>query len=192
MLTRNLASRVLEDTEQEKARFVALNKLNSGVAQKMADFFHFTEQTLATSYGSAPQTEMVPDTIAVFGSTPNKDGTPSPLLLDRLKKTKEMADRFPNAKIIVSGGAVKTEFAEADVMAKWLRENGIAKERLLLDPEARDTPGNAIGIITLMKTYQGKKVLGIGTLQHIPRATAVLKGYAQHIGYPIEMDSVGG
>lgn len=68
----------------------------------------------------------------------------------------------------------------------------LKKDRLLLDPVARDTPGNAVGIIKLMQTYNGKKVLGIGTLQHIPRATAVLKGYAQHIGYPIEMDSVGG
>ncbi|HHW7518643.1 YdcF family protein [Mannheimia haemolytica] len=187
-----LASRVLEDTEQETARLSALKQLAPEVAQRMTDFFAFTEQTLAASYGNEPQTAMIPDTIAVFGSTPNKDGTPSPLLLDRLQKTKEMAQKFPQAKIIVSGGAVKTEFAEADVMAKWLSENGIEKDRLLLDPVARDTPGNAVGIIKLMQTYNGKKVLGIGTLQHIPRATAVLKGYAQHIGYPIEIDSVGG
>ncbi|MFA9488608.1 MULTISPECIES: YdcF family protein [unclassified Mannheimia] len=187
-----LAARVLEDSEQEAARYSALKQLNPDVAQRMADILTFTEQTLAERYGNEPQTDMVPDTIAVFGSTPNKDGTPSPLLLDRLEKTKEMAEKFPHAKIIVSGGAVKTEFAEADVMAKWLSENGIEKDRLLLDPVARDTPGNAIGIIQLMKNYNGRKVLGIGTLQHIPRATAVLKGYAQHIGYPIEMDSVGG
>lgn len=187
-----LAARVLEDREQENARFVALRQLDQNVAQRMADFLAFTEQTLAANYSNEPQTAMIPDTIAVFGSTPNKDGTPSPLLLDRLQKTREMAQKFPQAKIIVSGGAVKTEFAEAEVMAKWLSENGIEKDRILLDPVARDTPGNAIGIINIMRTYNGKKVLGIGTLQHIPRATAVLKGYARHIGYLIEMDSVGG
>lgn len=58
-------------------------------------------------------------------------------MLDRLQKTKEMAQKFPQAKIIVSGGAVKTEFAEADVMAKWLSENGIEKTvcYLILLPE---------------------------------------------------------
>ena len=187
-----LASRALENPEQENARLQALKQLNPKVAERMAQFLKFTEQTIFARYGTEPQTAMIPDTIAVFGSSPNKDGSPSPQLLDRLQKTKEMAEKYPHAKIILSGGPVKTEFSEADVMAKWLTENGVAKDRLLLDPVARDTPGNVIGIINFMKEYNGKKVLGIGTLLHIPRATAVLKGYALHINYPIEIEGVGG
>ena len=34
----------------------------------------------------------------------------------------EIAKRFPDAKLILSGGDVKTEFTEAAVMKEWLVE----------------------------------------------------------------------
>lgn len=64
-------------------------------------------------------------------------------MLSRLEKALEMAERFPDAKLILSGGDVKTEFTEAAVMKEWLVEQGIEETRLLLDEEARDTHGNA-------------------------------------------------
>ena len=42
---------------------------------------------------------ITPDVIAVFGQSPNADGTPSEALLTRLTKTKEMADKYPNVTI---------------------------------------------------------------------------------------------
>lgn len=61
-----LASRVLEDTEQETARLSALKQLAPEVATTNDRLFAFTEQTLAASYGNEPQTAMIPDTIAVL------------------------------------------------------------------------------------------------------------------------------
>lgn len=135
---------------------------------------------------------ITPDVIAVFGQSPNNDGTPSAALLTRLTKAKEMAEKYPNVKIVLSGGPVKTEFAEANVMAKWLKENGIAEERLLLDDQARDTPGNAMGMVNLFKTIDAHNVLCIGTIMHCPRAMTVLMVYGKAIGYDMELDAVGG
>ena len=47
---------------------------------------------------------ITPDVIAVFGQSPNADGTPSEALLTRLTKTKEMADKYPNVKIVLTPG----------------------------------------------------------------------------------------
>ena len=135
---------------------------------------------------------VTPDVIAVFGQSPNADGTPSEALLTRLTKTKEMADKYPNVKIVLSGGPVRTPYAEADVMSKWLIENGVSQDRLLLDELARDTPGNAIGMVNLFKTINAHKILCVGTILHCPRAMTVLTVYGKTIGYDMTIDVVGG
>ena len=103
-----------------------------------------------------------------------------------------MAEKYPDAKIVLSGGPVKTEYAEADVMAKWLKENGISEDRLLLDDQARDTPGNAMGMVELFKTINAHKILCVGTIMHCPRAMTVLLVYGKAIGYEMQLDAVGG
>ena len=103
-----------------------------------------------------------------------------------------MADKYPNVKIVLSGGPVRTPYAEADVMAKWLVENGVSQDRLLLDDLARDTPGNAIGMVNLFKTINAHKILCVGTILHCPRAMTVLTVYGKTIGYDMTIDVVGG
>ncbi|MCQ9123634.1 YdcF family protein [Rodentibacter caecimuris] len=187
-----LAAKTLEDETQVKQRLNALEKRSPQAAQAMRDFFRFTESILQQSFSDQPQSQLSFDAIAVFGQSPNPDGSPSKGLLQRLEKTKEMAEKYPNAKLVLSGGPVKTHYAESDVMAKWLKENGVNPNRFLLDPIARDTPGNAIGMVKLFKQHNLHTILGIGTQLHIPRATAVLKGYADYVGYPLKIDGVGG
>ncbi|OOF66035.1 YdcF family protein [Rodentibacter sp. Ppn85] len=187
-----LAAKTLEDETQVKQRLNALEKRSPQAAQAMQDIFRFTENILQQPFSDQPQSQLSFDAIAVFGQSPNPDGSPSKGLLQRLEKTKEMAAKYPNAKLVLSGGPVKTPYAESDVMAKWLKENGVNPNRFLLDPIARDTPGNAIGMVKLFKQHNLHTVLGVGTQLHIPRATAVLKGYADYVGYPIKIDGVGG
>ena len=113
-------------------------------------------------------------------------------MLSRLEKTLEMAERFPDAMLILSGGDVKTEFTEAAVMKEWLMEQGIEETRMLLDEDARDTYGNAIGIITLCEEIDAHKVMVVGTMLHLPRAVTTLSLYAERVGFEIEVDSAGG
>lgn len=187
-----LAAKTLGDEVEVQRRLVALEKRSPEAARAVAYFLEFTEDVLNHPFGAVPTQSLEFDAIAVFGQSPNSDGTPSKGLLDRLEKAKEMALRYPRAKIVLSGGPVRTPYAESDVMAKWLIENGVDEDRLLLDPAARDTPGNAIGMVELFKRYKLTRILGVGTQLHIPRATAVLKGYGEYVGYPMQVDGVGG
>lgn len=68
-------------------------------------------------------------------------------MLNRLEHGLEMAEKYPDAKIILSGGDVRTEYTEASVMKNWLLEQGVDESRIILDEAARDTYGNAIGTL---------------------------------------------
>lgn len=179
---------------QTSVRLKALNLICPEAYVKMKEILKDCDDNNVNkkNYSGEQLVGITPDAIAVFGQSPNADGTPSEALLTRLTKTKEMADKYPNAKIVLSGGPVKTPFAEADVMAKWLKENGISEDRLLLDDQARDTPGNAMGMVELFKTIDAHKILCVGTIMHCPRAMTVLMVYGKAVGYEMELDAVGG
>lgn len=115
--------------------------------------------------------EAIPvDTIALFGHRFEADGSFSETLLKRLDKTLQMANYYPDARIIVSGGAALSPFLEADRMETWLIEHGIAGGRIYKDSIAKDTVGNVIGIAKLMKELDTKICLAITSLSHLGRA----------------------
>ena len=189
-----LAAKTLESEEQVVARLQALKYVSPKAYEDVAKIFNYVDENSAykINYGSYPLTDMTPEAIAVFGQTPNKDGSPSPALLTRLEKTKEMAERYPNVPIVLSGGPVQTPYSEATVMYKWLKENGVDEKRLILDEIARDTPGNAVGMVKAFKEYNAHKILAIGTILHVPRAKMVLQVYGNAVGYDMTIDTAGG
>ena len=183
---------ILENEEGEKERLLALEKVSGQAADAVRNVLEETDELLKQSYGSEPQTDMIPQAIAVFGQTPKENGKPSAGLLSRLECALELAERFPDAKIILSGGDVKTKFTEASVMKEWLLEQGVAEDRILLDERARDTYGNAIGILSICKEIKVHKVMVVGTILHLPRAVTTLTLYAKAEGYDMKIDSAGG
>lgn len=189
-----LAAKVTGEKEQVKNRLAVLKHVSRDAYDSVLKVLRDADAHNATkiNYGSDQLTDMVPDAIAVFGQSPNSDGTPSPALLSRLEKTKEMAERYPDIPIVLSGGPVRYEYAEADVMAKWLKSQGIDEKRFILDDIARDTPGNAIGMVKAFEAVGARKILAIGTILHLPRAVTVLKVYADTVGYDLVIDSAGG
>jgi uncharacterized SAM-binding protein YcdF (DUF218 family) len=188
----SMIQRIEGNKEDVSARLKALQRVSPQAAKDIKDFFHFVDENMDANYGNEPQTDMVPDAIAVLGQESNSDGTPSSGMLTRLTKTKEMADRFPNAKIVLSGGAVKTPYAEADVMRDWLVGQGVDHNRILIDDQARDTYGNAIGMVSIFEHYDLHNILAVSSVYHLPRAVTTLKAYANRVGYPITVDSAGG
>ena len=183
---------ILENEEGEKERLLALEKVSGQAADAVRNVLEETDELLKQPYGSEPQTDMIPQAIAVFGQTPKENGKPSAGLLSRLECALELAERFPDAKIILSGGDVKTKFTEASVMKEWLLEQGVAEDRILLDEKARDTYGNAIGILPICKEIKVHKVMVVGTILHLPRAVTTLTLYAKAEGYDMKIDSAGG
>lgn len=110
------------------------------------------------------------DVLAVYGLGLGEAGDYPEQLVNRLKKTVLYAQRYPAADIIVSGGAVTTPFNEAVAMRKWLMEQGIPGGRIILEPLAKDTVGNSLGITSIVRGMHYQSCCVITSLTHLPRA----------------------
>lgn len=183
---------ILENAEGEQERLAALEQVNAKAAEAVRSMLEQADTLLYATYTPQPQTDMVPDAITIYGQTPKKNGTPSAGMLSRLERGLEMAEKYPEAKIILSGGDVRTEYTEASVMKNWLLEQGVDESRIILDEAARDTYGNAIGTLKALQEMDAHKVLLVGTMLHLPRAVTTTTLYAQHLGYDLTLDSAGG
>jgi hypothetical protein len=81
----------------------------------------------------------------------------------RINATRALAKRYPQATIIASGGALATEKTEGE-------------DRIVVDPMARDTIGNAIFVAGWLKENDIGNLFIVTSTWHIARATLALRG----------------
>ena len=114
------------------------------------------------------------DYIIVLGAQVRENG-PSVVLQYRLDAAIDYLNKNPDTICIVSGGqGVNEPFSEAEGMAKYLLENGIEKDRILLEDESRNTVQNIQNSKDIMEElYNG---VGIVTNNfHVFRAVQLAK-----------------
>ena len=83
----------------------------------------------------------------VLGFQLNPDGSMKDELIERLKVAKASAEKYPKALIVCTGGGTATEnpdATEAGEMAKWLTENGVDPQRVIVEDQSLTTAQNAI------------------------------------------------
>ncbi len=108
----------------------------------------------------------------------------------------EMAKRYPRAKLIFTGGTgtlLDQEYKEADVALYFLESMGIAKSRLEIERDSRNTYENAINSKALMKPQAGENWLLVTSATHMPRAVGVFcKQNWPVIPYPVDHGTTPG
>ncbi len=85
--------------------------------------------------------------IVVLGYQLNADGSMKDELIGRLETALANSDKYPNAYILVTGGGTASgnvEATEADCMAQWLVENGVAAEKIIIENKSKTTAENAL------------------------------------------------
>lgn len=116
--------------------------------------------------------------IVILGSA-LVDGQPGPILAARLKKGLALAQRYPDAKVVVSGQGPDVKVSQATVMADSLINDGLQKERLLVEPTANNTRENLARSWELIKKDGGQKrhsVLIVTSNFHLFRTWTYAKG----------------
>lgn len=111
--------------------------------------------------------------IVVLGYQLNADGTMKDELIGRLKTALDNADKYPNAYILVTGGgtaSANSSATEADCMAEWLLENGIAEDKVIIENMSKTTAENALfSYAILNRDYPEVSSIAIVTSDyHIP------------------------
>ena len=142
-----------------------------------------------------------PDGIIVLGGSIEADisaahGTPvvrgAP---DRIIAAAALALRYPNARVVFSGGSpnlISNDAREADYAGDIFESLGIARSRLIMERSSRNTLENAEFSKALLAPKDGERWLLVTSAYHMPRSVGLFRkaGFAVE-PYPVDW-RVGG
>ena len=112
----------------------------------------------------------------VLGFQLNPDGSMKDELIERLTVAKASAEKYPNSLIVCTGGGTAAEnpdATEAGEMAKWLIENGVDPQRVIVEDQSLTTAQNAIYTYRILTEQypQVKQLAIISSDYHIATGT---------------------
>ena len=125
-----------------------------------------------------------PDGIIVLGGmiTPDVSAARNEVALnesaERLTVAIELAQRYPNARVLFSGGSGALLFSEgneAEFAGRLLQGFGIAPGRILLEQRARNTVENAAYSKAMAQPKPGERWLLVTSAFHMPRSIGVFR-----------------
>lgn len=141
------------------ALVLAVSMLAGGVSQGTA---HAAPPVVAKDF-SKPAI-----VILGYGLTP--EGTMRLILHTRVLAGLAVAQIFPQAPIIVTGGNPRNGNTEAEQMGKMLRLYGIPRERIILEERANSTVQNAAFSVPLAKQASTSGIILVTSSSHQDRA----------------------
>jgi len=103
---------------------------------------------------------------------------------ERITVTAELALRYPNARIIFSGGtgSLFGGELEAPVAVKEFEALGVAHDRITAEEQSRNTIENAVFSRLLAQPKPGERWLLVTSAFHMPRSIAAFRA----AGFPVE------
>jgi uncharacterized SAM-binding protein YcdF (DUF218 family) len=114
---------------------------------------------------------------------------------ERLTVAAELALRYPDARILFSGGSgalIFGEDAEAEFAARVFESFGIPRGRLLLEDRSRNTVENAILSKNLAQPRPGERWLLVTSAYHMPRAIGIFREAGFDVEpYPVDWRTSG-
>ncbi|EAS40854.1 hypothetical protein C9J48_10395 [Photobacterium profundum] len=108
--------------------------------------------------------------IIALGYLLNDDGAIAPPLLKRLTLTLSLANKYPKALIIVTGGLAKAGQTESSAMKTWLVEQGVNKDRVIEENKATNTIDNARLSLALLNKYNIQAATLVSASIHVHRS----------------------
>jgi uncharacterized SAM-binding protein YcdF (DUF218 family) len=134
-------------------------------------------------------TRGAPEGIIVLGGVVNASRPGNQITLnegaERLAIIPELARRYPNARILFSGGSsalMGDGSAEAGPAAQLLESFGISRDRVILEDRSRNTVENAVFSKVIVQPKHGERWVLVTSAFHMPRAIGVFR----KAGFPIE------
>jgi len=138
-----------------------------------------------------PESQGPPDGIVVLGGAilPDLSIARGAVALgdsaERLTAAAELARRYPNARIVVSGGSASPRFdapAEAPLAVKELEALGVAHDRITAEEQSRNMIERAVFSRLVAQPKPGQRWLLVTSAFRMPRAIAAFRA----AGFPVE------
>jgi uncharacterized SAM-binding protein YcdF (DUF218 family) len=115
------------------------------------------------------------DVAIVPGNTVERDGRPSARLRARLDQTIALYRQGLFPDVIVSGGVGSEGFDEAEVMKRYLVENGMPEGRIHVDGGGATTFLTAKNAARIMRENRWQSAMVVTQYFHVPRMRLALK-----------------
>ena len=114
----------------------------------------------------------------------------------RLIEAAALAHRYPNARVIFSGGSanlISADAREADYAADIFESLGVSRERLTMERRSRNTQENAEFSKAIAAPKSGERWLLVTSAFHMPRSVGLFRkaGFAVE-PYPVDWRVGGG
>ena len=110
------------------------------------------------------------DCAIVCGYFANEDGTPSELMKTRVEKAVKLWKKGKVYYLILSGGAVRNEHIEAEVMKKYAMKLGVPAYCILEEKQAGSTYHNMLFAKEIMQTKHLKDCVVVTNGWHLRKA----------------------
>ena len=109
---------------------------------------------------------------------------------DRLVAMADLARRYPEAKIVFTGGSgylTGSSGSEADLIEQHLTTLGISPNRILFERASRNTYENAVMTKALVQPAPGEHWLLVTSALHMPRAMGLFRAAGFELeAYPVD------
>lgn len=108
--------------------------------------------------------------IVILGYGLNPDGSMQPILQHRVMTGRSVAQMFPQAPIIVTGGNPQNGVTEAAQMARLLMLSGVPANRIIIEDQAKSTVQNARFSVPLAQRAGASGIILVTSSTHQGRA----------------------
>ena len=170
------------DIQRLVEKLKALNSTKGEEWEKIMEYWDYVNSDMNVNVGVLPDGLPNDDSlcITVLGFALNDDGTMKDELVGRLQTALASAQKYPNAYVAVTGGGTaknNPDATEADQMAQWLIDNGLNKDRLIIENKSSSTVENAKFTYNILrKKYKDIDKIAIVTSDyHIERGSLLYK-----------------
>jgi uncharacterized SAM-binding protein YcdF (DUF218 family) len=114
---------------------------------------------------------------------------------ERITVTAELARRYPNARIVMTGGSgalIFDESSEAVFAVRQLEALGVAHDRITAEEQSRNTIENAVFSRLVVNPKPGERWLLVTSAYHMPRAMGVFRAADFPVeAYPVDWRTRG-
>ena len=120
----------------------------------------------------SPAAPVADDAVVIVLGGAVRDGRPRPTLARRLNKAAAIAQQHPNVTLVLTGGPTRDgRTTEADIMARYLTQQGIRPEQMVLEPTAINTKQNLLNSLELIREQGlGGQLCVLSSDYHLYRA----------------------
>jgi uncharacterized SAM-binding protein YcdF (DUF218 family) len=117
------------------------------------------------------------DVILILGNPANDDGSIAPLAQSRVLEGIRQFRAGVAPRLLLTGGAVKNQFVEAEVMRQFALSQGVPASAIFTEDQSRNTLQNALFSYKIMQAHDWTSARVVSSPSHLRRASLIFKHY---------------